>query len=381
MKILMVAIPNHHFFQWVNQLEHAGYDVHWFDITDGAGFSPKISWVKQYNGWKLKWDFPFRTRLKQHLPKLYTFLQQFNENKIETVFENLIKTINPDVIHVFEMQLAGLPIFPVLQKHTAIQIIYSSWGSDLFEYKRLGLTTTFVQDFLKRTNYLITDCQRDYKIAQKLGFSSTFLGVYPGNGGISFIEDNILPQNQRKYILVKGYEDGVGKAITVLKAFQHNLFHFFVDFELVIYSADQKVIDFVSSSKFYQEFSPLILPRNEYVSNEKILNYMGNAVLHIANSSSDGMPNVLLEAMGMGAFPIQSNPGQVTEEVIFHGKNGFLILDFTNEEEIASLIKEALNNIGLREEAQNYNVDFMKVNYDRKKLQSKIVALYAKFNN
>ena len=62
-------------------------------------------------------------------------------------------------------------------------------------------------------------------------------------------------------------------------------------------------------------------------------------------------------------------------------KNGFLILDFTNEEEIASLIKEALNNIGLREEAQNYNVDFMKVNYDRKKLQSKIVALYAKFNN
>jgi hypothetical protein len=28
------------------------------------------------------------------------------------------------------------------------------------------------------------------------------------------------------------------------------------------------------------------------------------------------MPNALLEAMGMGAFPIQSNPGKVSEEVI-----------------------------------------------------------------
>ena len=47
MKILMVAIPNHHFFQWVNQLEQAGHEVYWFDITDGAGFSNKIKWVKQ----------------------------------------------------------------------------------------------------------------------------------------------------------------------------------------------------------------------------------------------------------------------------------------------------------------------------------------------
>jgi hypothetical protein len=39
------------------------------------------------------------------------------------------------------------------------------------------------------------------------------------------------------------------------------------------------------------------------------------SVLHIGNSISDGMPNALLEAMGMGAFSIQSNPGKVSEEV------------------------------------------------------------------
>ena len=58
---------------------------------------------------------------------------------------------------------------------------------------------------------------------------------------------------------------------------------------------------------------------------------MGKSGIHIANSISDGMPNALLEAMGMGAFPIQSNPGKVSEEVITHGKNGFLIEDQNDE--------------------------------------------------
>ena len=60
MKILMVAIPNHHFFQWVNQLKDSGYEVFWFDISDGGSVVAKISWVRQIKGWKLKWDFPFR---------------------------------------------------------------------------------------------------------------------------------------------------------------------------------------------------------------------------------------------------------------------------------------------------------------------------------
>jgi hypothetical protein len=46
----------------------------------------------------------------------------------------------------------------------------------------------------------------------------------------------------------------------------------------------------------------------------------GQSILHIGNSISDGMPNALLEAMGMGAFPIQSNPGKVSEEVIRRSK-------------------------------------------------------------
>jgi len=36
------------------------------------------------------------------------------------------------------MKLAGLPIFPVM-KNNSIPWIYSSWGSDVYYYKELGL--------------------------------------------------------------------------------------------------------------------------------------------------------------------------------------------------------------------------------------------------
>jgi hypothetical protein len=50
----MVSIPNHH-FQWVDQLKDCGYDVIWFDASDGGSHVERINWVNQI--WKLKWNF------------------------------------------------------------------------------------------------------------------------------------------------------------------------------------------------------------------------------------------------------------------------------------------------------------------------------------
>jgi glycosyltransferase involved in cell wall biosynthesis len=88
------------------------------------------------------------------------------------------------------------------------------------------------------------------------------------------------------------------------------------------------------------------------------------------------MPNALLEAMYMGAFPIQSNPGGVTEEVITNGKNGYLISNPLDCDEIAQLIKKALANMPLRKSAEDYNVNMMENHFNRVKLQPKIVDLY-----
>lgn len=108
---------------------------------------------------------------------------------------------------------------------------------------------------------------------------------------------------------------------------------------------------------------------------------MGSSVLHLGNNLSDGMPNALLEAMAMGAFPIQSNPGGATEEVINDGVNGFLIHNPLDFRVIATLIEQALQDEILRVKAQEYNINFINENYKRSILQPTIVQLYQKLKN
>jgi glycosyltransferase involved in cell wall biosynthesis len=371
----MVAIPNHHFFQWVNQLKDSEYEVFWFDVTDGGPKSDKIAWVNQIKGWKLRWDFPFRSSIKRRFPKLYKYIQKVNERDVVKVFNRYLKAINPDLVHCFEMQLAGLPILPIMNSNT-LPFIYSSWGSDVFYSQELGVSKQQLQRFYNRIDYLITDCKRDYNIIIDNGFKSKFLGVFPGNGGLTIDQNNIQTISNRNIILIKGYNDGVGKASEVIKALELLPKSLIQKYEIVIYSADQSVDNQIKKSKILSDLDIVIYLRHNFLQNEILLEIMGRSCIHIANSISDGMPNALLEAMGMGAFPIQSNPGNVSEEIIVDGMNGYLINNPLDENEISNIVQKALNNVVMREEAQNYNIKFIQENYNRTTLQPRIINLY-----
>jgi glycosyltransferase involved in cell wall biosynthesis len=376
MKILMVAIPNHHFFQWVNQLKDAGYEVYWFNIKDAGEIVEKINWVKQIKGWKLKWDFPFRYFVKNKFSLGYKWINKYNERNIAKVFEKKIVEIKPDIIHCFEMKLAGIPILNVLEKYKNISLIYSSWGSDLYFLKENGLNNQEEKQFLDRVNFLITDCKRDYKIAIENGFKNKYLGVFPGNGGITIPENKMVDWQKRNTILIKGYDDGVGKAIKVIEALELLPLSVFQNLEIIIYSADKIVVDTITASKYFESLNVKIFGRNNFISNTDLLQIMEKSILYIGNSISDGMPNSLLEAMGMGAFPIQSNPGNATKEVLSHGVNGFLIHNPLDSLEISNWIKRAIIDENLRESAMRYNIDFIQKKYNRTTLKKEIVQLY-----
>ena len=372
----MVAIPNHHFFRWANQLEQSGYEVFWFDVSSSGSNSPQIPWVTQFTNWKLKWDFPFRTRIKKQLPALQPILTKVNEVDVNKAFKKVLEKVKPDVIHCFEMKLSIKPIFKTLKTAENIPLIYSSWGSDIYAYDTLGITQEEFKTYLHRVNFLITDCKRDYEIAKDNGFKNNFLGVFPGNGGIEIKTDCIKSVQERELIIVKGYEDGVGKAIHVLKAIESLVDIIKHNFRIVVYSADDSVADYISSSEALKKIDVPIYSRYTFILNKTLLELMGQSRIHVANSIADGMPNSLLEAMSMGSFPIQSNPGSVTEEVINHGVNGYLINNPLDVDEISEHIKSAINNLDMLQSAKNYNVDFMLKNYNRSTLQPKIKQLY-----
>ena len=370
----MVAIPNHHFFQWVNQLEHSGYEVFWLDVQDDGETSHKIPWVTQIKKWRLKWDYPFRQTIKKKLPFFYKALQSFNERHIVDVLSNSIKTIKPDIVHCFEMQLTGFSILPVIQQNT-IPFIYSSWGSDVYYYKNRGTTDDEVKRFINRVDVLISDCRRDVRLLTKLGFKKASY-VFPGNGGISIDTLKIMPLKERNILLFKGYQYDSGEALQIVKAIEILPFELIKNIEFHVYSADKEIEDYIKKSKVFKYLTHIVHPRNKRLKNTKLLELMGKSIIHLGNNLSDGMPNSLLEAMGMGAFPIQSNPGNATSEVVKHGDNGFLIenpLDFIA---ISKLIELALVDVSLRQKAQDYNISFIENNYNRSTLRPEIVELY-----
>lgn len=340
MKILMVSIPTLHFFRWANQLQDAGHEVYWFDITGMSQPVTKISWIKQKVDWKLKWDYPGRILVKNKFPKLYKFIQQFNEKDTARTFENYLNEIKPDFVHSFALYLSCSPIIEVMEKNPAQKWIYSSWGSDLFYFQNEPAYLKDIKRVLPRINYLFTDCLRDYEIAKQYGFSGEFLGVFPGGGGFELneMETYKLPISQRKTILIKGFQGRSGRAIPVLKAIT-TLKEQLLNYEIVVFGSDPQTFEYVTNSELKKWKNFQILGK---IPHEEVLKLMGKSLIYIGNSNSDGMPNTMLEAIFMGAFPIQSNPGGATAELIQNGVNGLLIEDCEDEEEIKKLILQAV---------------------------------------
>jgi glycosyltransferase involved in cell wall biosynthesis len=365
----MVSMPTLHFFRWTNQLKDSGHEVYWFDITGMSAPVEKISWVHQKNGWKLKWDYPKRTFIKKRFPKIYNNVQKLNEKNTVIEFESYLKEVKPDVVHSFALYVSCTPIIDVMEKYIHQKWIYSSWGSDLFYFQNFPEYLRDIKRILPRINYLFTDCKRDYNIAKEYGFVGGFLGVYPGGGGFDIERIQVYKKliSHRKTILIKGFQGRSGRAIPVFKAVE-KLQNQLKDYQIVVFGTDPEAFEYINSS-------PLIHWDNFHaigkISHDEVLRLMGKSLIYIGNSNSDGMPNTLLEAICLGVFPIQSNPGGVTEEIIRHGENGCLIEDCENVEEIKKVI---LKSFTLKEVGFNNSHNLLE--YDFKTIKEKIITVY-----
>jgi glycosyltransferase involved in cell wall biosynthesis len=374
MKILMVSMLSNHFFNWVKQLEGSGHEIYWIDVYDSDTKVEKINFVHQITGWRNRYDYPGRYRLKANFKSGYDFLAFFNQRSLSSVFESLLREIQPDLVHSFVMYSACAPLLGVMQKYPKVKWAYSAWGNDLFYYQNEQKRLSEIKKTLPKLNYMFADCYRDFMIAEQNGFKGKYLGTFPTGGGydFSFYDKHLKPFKKRNVILIKGYEHKFGRCNRVLKAIstiKNNL----EGFEIVVFGANQRVLKHVEKHKLDAWKNVKIY---EQLSHQEVLKLMGLAYIYIGNSISDGMPNTLLEAIIMGAFPIQSNPGGATEEHIIHGKNGFLITNPESPDEIALHITQALKNPDLLESAVLFNNQNIRPKLERETVKKKVLEQY-----
>ena len=376
MKLLLVAMNSIHFVRWTEQLKEAEFEVYWFDILDSGG-SEKLPWVKQINGWKYRFSkYKVHYFIKKRFPRIYSTLNFLFENNTAKTFEKVLLDVQPDVVHSFVLYISCTPIISVMKKYQNISWIYSSWGSDLFYFKNLVQYKRDIINVLPRIDYLITDCKRDIVIAKDLGFNGKVLGTFPGGGGFNHEElnDYVLPINNREIILVKGYQGRSGRCIEVLKALM-TINKKLEPFKIIVFATDNEVINFIET-KVNGKLNIEYYARNKFLPHQQILKLMGKALIYIGNSNSDGMPNTLIEAIIMGAFPIQSNPGGATAEIIAHNKNGLLIEDCESVEEISELVSNSIFNKALLELAYKFNLNELKPQFHRDKIKQEVLEKY-----
>jgi len=374
MKILMVSIFAPHFFNWTEQLRDSGHEVYWLDVFDSNTRVEQIDFVDQIIGWRYKWNYPGRYFIKKNSPVLNRLINKFNERDLKAVLESKIQEIKPDVVHSFVMYLATAPIFEVMKNHPEIKWIYSSWGSDLYYYRNQPKHLKDMNLVFPYLDFMFSDCHRDYLIAREHGFKGKFLGVFPGRGGFDFKRSDafLKPFEKRTTLLIKGYQGKHGRCIPVLGAIS-GLKTELRNYKIVVFGADMEVAEFIENSEM-ENWDNLVVLRN--ISELDVLKLMGESLIYIGNSLSDGMPNTLLEAIIMGVFPVQSNPGGASAELIEDGKNGLLIENPEDVEEIRELIKMAIFDEVRLKNAVAYNLQYIKPKFERNFIRQKVLMKY-----
>jgi glycosyltransferase involved in cell wall biosynthesis len=293
------------------------------------------------------------------------------------VLARLIRQIKPDLIHSMEFQHAGYNVLRAKELFGDKRFpkwLATNWGSDIFYYHRFPDHHQQISRLLKNVDYYSCECERDVELAREMGLVSTSMPVFPNTGGfdlssISDLRMSVRP-SARRMIMVKGYQHFAGRALTALDALLRCA-DVLKEYRIVVFSASIEVYERVEELRLFHGLSITILGTSEH---EKMLKYFAHARIYLGVSISDAISTSMLEAMAMGAFPIQTNTA-CCNEWIKDGVSGFSIPP-DDIEKIAGKVRQAIVENFLVDNAAEINWRTVCERLDHHLLKKKEVDFY-----
>jgi hypothetical protein len=385
MKILFVGmIDSVHVAHWISQIEDQGWEVYLFPVESSKPcpefrnvsilgtrfFRPEyLDKSVHYIRW---------TSLSFYMDRLIWFLTRKSSARFqEQALLYTIRSIKPDIVHSLEFQHAGYLTLKAKKKlgEKFPVWIATSWGSDIYLFGRLAEHRDIIRDLLASCDYYSCECVRDIQLGRDMGYHGSLLPVLPSRGGFKI--DHMLSFRQpgltssRKTIMLKGYQSWAGRALVAFQALRRCL-DLLQGYTIVLYAVVPDVM--VAARLFEQETGiPIrIVPPSS--PEQEILSQFGSARVYIGLSISDGISTSLLEAMVMGAFPVQSCTACATEW-IQDGQSG-LIVPPEEPEQIAIAIRRALKDDALVDEAARINLNIAKERLDYSVIKPQAVQIY-----
>jgi glycosyltransferase involved in cell wall biosynthesis len=386
-RILFVVMGDSiHAARWIGQLADQDWDVHVFPHSEHEAIHPEFRNVTFHKLVKHKTASQQRIRqtglpwpISRGHTRARSTLLRFPAMQQSQRLARTVSKLKPDLIHILEMQRSGYLALDMLDNFGGglrlPPIIYSCWGNDIYHFGKRPDHRQRIKKFLARCDYFLADCYRDIGLARQFGFKGQVLGVFPGGGGFDLDQvakfRNEEPPSQRRIITLKGYDGGDwgGRASVALEAMRLCAREL-RQFEIVIYSANgslkQRAEEIGAASGLSFNFK-------SQLKHSEMLSLFASARVAIGVSVADGTPNTMLEAMLMGAFPIQSDTVS-TGEWIKHGRNGLLVPP-EDPAAVAALIRHALADDQLVDHAQRINARITR-RIGRSVVQPQVIGMY-----
>ncbi|MEM4213739.1 MAG: glycosyltransferase [Candidatus Methanomethylicaceae archaeon] len=198
---------------------------------------------------------------------------------------------------------------------------------DFYKLNRFNRKIIYANLFIENIFDLTDPIDRRY-------IDLAFIGVLSKEKGIfKFLESCKILKTKNKTIKVKIWGDGILRE------------------EVESYIKENNLQSFVDIEKFVNhQYMPILLNRIKLI---------------VIPSYSEGLPNILIEAMACGC-PVLAMPVGGIPDVIKEGKTGFL-LKFNDPKHIAKRIVELLNNLEVLEKVSKNAYEYVRENFSYEK--------------
>ena len=293
---------------------------------------------------------------------------------------NLIHKLKPDLVHVVEFQHAGYILLRALAKALVCErpkIMASNYGSDIYWFQGFSNHKSKISTLLEMSDHYTSECQRDIDLAKQFGFAGTSM-LIPNTGGVS--DDLLLRQqvisvaSERKLLLLKGYHNKFGQALIGVRSILR-LRKSLMCFEIVSFSTNIVTALFLTLLRLFSGLN-ISFHLKGALTHSEVLSLMSRARIYLGLSKSDGISTSLLEAMSMGAFPLQTGTS-CASEWIEDGVSG-AILTLGKDDELDHWITRAISDYNLVNKAQEINRATILARYTKSAMTSKVENLYIK---
>jgi len=227
---------------------------------------------------------------------------------LKSKFEKVIKEIQPDIIHAGPIQrVASLPA--LVSFHPLISM---SWGFDMLEDAHRNIFWKKITQYvLRRSDWILADCQTVKQTAIEFGFPGNRITVFPWGVDLSLFSPDdrsktrkeIGFENDLLVVHTRSWEPRYGVDIT-LQGFQIAA-GLVPNLHMIMLgggSQEREVKSFVESHSLSNQ-----IHFHGYQKSEKLAAYYQAADVYLSASHVDGSSVALLESMACGCPALVSD--------------------------------------------------------------------------